>query len=568
MAMAPPASLGVAATITVDGSELSSDLAPHLDQVVVDEDVSLPAMFAITFLDPARNLLDVGSLSVGSKVEVSVAGQGSDDGDPPLITGEIVTIECDYDEFGARVIARGYAPSHRLQRGRKSKVYSNVTDSDLVKQLVGDAGLELGEIQETSQVYDHVFQHNISDWDFLRLRASTIGFELTAVDDKINFGPPTNAADAPSDAGDDDSSDPSDPRILRYGRNLLAFHGRISGAEQVARVEVRGWDPVAKTEVVASAPAGTTAVALEHNDPASLAAAFGNQAFVSISDQPTTDGEANTAAKALADRIGSRFAKVDGLAIGNAKLRAGAAVRCTGVGQAFSGAYVLSVTRHVIDGFGYRTHFAIGGREAGAAPQAASPAPSPTPSGHRTMHVPGVVRALVADNADPENLGRVKLRFPWLDEDVKSDWAPVLQLGAGPKSGTLFLPAVDDEVLVAFEQGSVGHPIVVGGTFNGADKPPTYSQWLDNGSVTGRGIYSRKGHFVEFWDGDDKNMAVLSTSGAEASVAVDAGNQKVVIQSDGAIEITASAELKVHASKMTLEADGELVLKGAQIKLN
>ena len=75
MAMAPPASLGVAATITVDGSELSSDLAPHLDQVVVDEDVSLPAMFAITFLDPARNLLDVGSLSVGSKVEVSVAGE-------------------------------------------------------------------------------------------------------------------------------------------------------------------------------------------------------------------------------------------------------------------------------------------------------------------------------------------------------------------------------------------------------------------------------------------------------------------------------------------------------------
>jgi uncharacterized protein involved in type VI secretion and phage assembly len=144
----------------------------------------------------------------------------------------------------------------------------------------------------------------------------------------------------------------------------------------------------------------------------------------------------------------------------------------------------------------------------------------------------------------------------------------VLQLGAGPQSGTFFLPAVDDEVLVAFEQGSVGHPVVVGGTFNGKDTPPTYSQWLDNGAVRGRGIYSRNGHALEFWDSDDQDSVSLATAKSDVSIALDAKDRKLVLLSEGAIQIGADNELKIHAAKITLEADGQLVLKGSQITLN
>ena len=62
----------------------------------------------------------------------------------------------------------------------------------------------------------------------------------------------------------------------------------------------------------------------------------------------------------------------------------------------------------------------------------------------------GVVIGVVTNNQDPDELGRVKLRFPWLSEDYESNWARVASLMAGKERGAYFLPDVDDEVLVAF----------------------------------------------------------------------------------------------------------------------
>ena len=82
-----------------------------------------------------------------------------------------------------------------------------------------------------------------------------------------------------------------------------------------------------------------------------------------------------------------------------------------------------------------------------------------------------MVVALVTNNDDPDRMGRVKLKFPWLSDSYESDWATHDAGGAGPDSGACFLPEVNDEVLVAFEFGDVGKPVVVGGLHNGKDKP-------------------------------------------------------------------------------------------------
>ena len=73
---------------------------------------------------------------------------------------------------------------------------------------------------------------------------------------------------------------------------------------------------------------------------------------------------------------------------------------------------------------------------------------------------------------DSSSLARVKLSFPWLSDDYVTDWARTLHPGAGNSRGFTVLPEVGDEVLVAFEQGDLGRPFVLGGLFNGVDKPP------------------------------------------------------------------------------------------------
>jgi uncharacterized protein involved in type VI secretion and phage assembly len=185
---------------------------------------------------------------------------------------------------------------------------------------------------------------------------------------------------------------------------------------------------------------------------------------------------------------------------------------------------------------------------------------------------PGLVRGLVSDNQDPDKLGRVKVRFPWLDEAYSSSWAPVMQLGAGPESGTFFLPAVDDEVLVGFEHGRIDRPVVVGGIFNKTDMPPTYGQFLDNGAVTGRGIWSRKGHRITLHDADDSAGIVIRAAdgagGSVVSIGLNATDRKLVIQSEGAVEVEAIGDITLKGANVTVQADGQLVLKGSQIKLN
>ncbi len=563
----------VGTTVVVDGGELELDLVAHVDQIVIDDDLQRPGMFALTMFDPTQDIVRRTGMRAGAEVEISITVSGAAD-TGPLLKGDVVSVECDYDEMGSRVVVRGYAASHRLQRGRRTRTFKDVTDSDIVRQIVDEAGIELGQIEDTREVYRHVTQPNQTDWEFLTSRARRLGLDLTVADGALRFGSRPSSSEAPPEV--DADSDPAglDPRHLVYGYNLKAFHGRMSAAQQVAQVEIRGWDQDRKEPVVAAVAAGTRAAGLAAADPSTFAHVFGDRTFVDVGTPIGSEREAEDAATALGERIGSAFAEAEGTTLGSTALRAGVAVRVSRVTEDFNGAYVLSHTRHVIDRTGYRTHFTISGRadrsllglvragsgEAGAQTVGA---------GDGTA---ALVRGTVSENADPEKLGRVRVRLPWLDDDYSSAWAPVVQLGAGPGSGTFFLPAVGDEVLVGFEHGQVDRPIVVGGLFNKLDQPPGYGQYLDNGAVTGRAIVSRQGHQLVMHDASDLSGMTLSVVDGDrrtvVSIGLNALDKKLVIRTEGAIDVDAGGEVTLRGSKVTVQADGDLVLKGKRITLN
>ena len=75
----------------------------------------------------------------------------------------------------------------------------------------------------------------------------------------------------------------------------------------------------------------------------------------------------------------------------------------------------------------------------------------------------GVVVGIVTNNNDPQGLGRVKVKFPWLDDDHESDWARLAVPWTGDRPRSDRLPQIDDEVLVAFDQGDMGRCYVIGG---------------------------------------------------------------------------------------------------------
>jgi phage baseplate assembly protein V len=159
----------------------------------------------------------------------------------------------------------------------------------------------------------------------------------------------------------------------------------------------------------------------------------------------------------------------------------------------------------------------------------------------------GVVVGIVTNNQDPENMHRVKVRFPWLSNDVESNWARVAAPMSGNDRGAYFLPEVDDEVLVAFEHGQIDHPFVIGCLWNGKDQAPESNA---NGENNHRTIKSRSGHVLRFND----------QSGGETIEIIDkTGNNKIVIDSaKNSITIEAQSDITIKSAtgKLTMQANG------------
>lgn len=195
----------------------------------------------------------------------------------------------------------------------------------------------------------------------------------------------------------------------------------------------------------------------------------------------------------------------------------------------------------------------------------------------------GVTVGVVTNNEDPDNLGRVRVRFPWFSEDDESEWARVASLMAGANRGAVFLPEVDDEVLVAFEQGDVRRPYVIGMLWNGVDQPP--EEYENNGENNLRLIKTRSGHLIKFDDTDGgEKIEIVDKTGAN-SIVLDSAENTITITADKDIvlaapqgtislsaktlELASTEGAKVEAGgEMTLEASSSMTVKGATVDIN
>jgi uncharacterized protein involved in type VI secretion and phage assembly len=153
---------------------------------------------------------------------------------------------------------------------------------------------------------------------------------------------------------------------------------------------------------------------------------------------------------------------------------------------------------------------------------------------------------------------------------------------AGNDRGAYFLPEVGDEVLVAFEHGSVDHPFVIGALWNGTDTAPESNA---NGENNHRTIRSRSGHVVRLNDAAGGETIEIIDKTGNQQVVIDSAANTIRIEAQGDITITSSsgkltmsavgieldskADVKVEAAaSMDMKANAQVTVKGAMIKLN
>ncbi len=146
--------------------------------------------------------------------------------------------------------------------------------------------------------------------------------------------------------------------------------------------------------------------------------------------------------------------------------------------------------------------------------------------------VNGVVVGEVTSVDDPDDEGRIEIRFPWMEGNNQSYWAPPATLMSGGERGSWFMPEVGDEVLVAFDHGRFEHPFIVGFLWNGASRPPNAD--IDP-SV--RRLQTVSGHRIDFDDRDASKRVLIHSSGGHEVLLEDAENQKIDVKTNGGHEL-------------------------------
>lgn len=172
----------------------------------------------------------------------------------------------------------------------------------------------------------------------------------------------------------------------------------------------------------------------------------------------------------------------------------------------------------------------------------------------------GVYPAVVTDSLDPDGMGRVEIRLPWGPEPTPRIWARVAVLAAGPDSGTWFIPAVGDEVLVAFEGGNPSTPYVVGSLWNGNDAPPVS---MDPSNST-RTITTPSGSRLIFRDDPEKGIGTveLETPSGQSvmlddqkgMVTVRDGNGNSIVMDSSGIRLEGGAKITLNAPEIDITA--------------
>ena len=126
------------------------------------------------------------------------------------------------------------------------------------------------------------------------------------------------------------------------------------------------------------------------------------------------------------------------------------------------------------------------------------------------MNKSTLVAAVVDDLDDPEGLGRVRVKFPHLDEETVQLGAPGISRERATIAATSSGPSAGDEVIVAFEHDDPRRPYVLGGVWSSPDPPPADKKAVDNDL---RQIVTRSGHIVRFDDGKGAERIEIIASG-------------------------------------------------------
>jgi uncharacterized protein involved in type VI secretion and phage assembly len=141
----------------------------------------------------------------------------------------------------------------------------------------------------------------------------------------------------------------------------------------------------------------------------------------------------------------------------------------------------------------------------------------------------------------------------------------VVSLGAGGKKhGFEWIPDMNDEVLVGFEQDDVHFPYIMGGLWNGVDLPyKKKGDYLEGGHVVRRFIRSGNGK------SDKGHLIILDDSSASPGITIQdsEGNIIHIDSKTNKLEIKMKGDIEINGKNISLTGEKEINIKAPTINI-
>ncbi len=336
--MSNSASSAVGYKLTIGGTEMTQAAKDGVEQIVFEDHIDMVAM--LTARLGGGEGQPKWNFKIGDEVKLKL-GSGSKD----IFTGEVISVEPGFEVGGvSSITVRALDKLHRLGRGRKTRHWEKMKDSDVASEVGKESGMPV-TADDTSEKHEYILQRNESNIAFIKRLAARNNFVVRITDGKLEFKK---------------ASFNSQKVQVKMGENLRSLRLSFNTTDLVQKVVVRGWDIKAKKEIVGQASVGDVTKIGGGEVGAQLAGKFGDSTAY-ITDVPvSSQAQANSVAKAEMERLARQFCKGSCTIAGNDSALAGASVELSGLPQGQNGSFFVIATRHVISKrSGYTTEMQV-----------------------------------------------------------------------------------------------------------------------------------------------------------------------------------------------------------------
>jgi len=520
-------------TILSGGSEVSKEY--HVLSIVVNKEVNRIPSATIILLDgevskESFTISSAADFEPGKEIEIK-SGYRTDE--QTIFKGIVVKHGIKVRKQNSVLAIECKDKAVKMTGACKSKYFKEVTDSDIIEELIDNHGLEK-QVDATTVTHKQVVQYNSTDWDFMLCRCDAAGLLCFANDNKITIAKPQFNGDA--------------ALTIQFGATVLDLDAEIDARLQYKTVKGSSWN-YTDQELLDTVEAEDPDVPDAGNlSPDALADVVGDDAFILYHsgklEEPELQSWVNT------KMLKSKLAKIKGRVRtdGTAAVSPGQLIELKGVGERFEGKlYVTGVRQEIQEGT-WQTVFQFGINpewfaETYDIQQPLSGALLPAIQGLQI----GVVTQL---ENDPDGENRILVKIPVISKDDEGIWCRVSTLDAGTNRGTFFLPEVGDEVVVGFINDDPRHAVVLG-MLNSSAKPAPLQASDDNNQ---KGYVSRSEMKVLF--DDDKKSINIETPG---------GNKIIITEDDKKIHLEDQNGNKItmNSDGITIESIKDIILKAS-----